>query len=527
VNAAVDDVSEECDMRRPLLAVVTCCIGLFAPATLQAQGIARNDGHSWPTLHGDLTRAGFYPHFPAGHLTLAWRQELYRELIATRCEPIVAQGLVFIGTCAGNLYAFHVDTGQQAWVFPTRGVISHCPMYADGCVYFASMDRHLYAVDAATGQLKWQYMAGEGFSASPVVHAQRVLIGDRAGVFHAVDTHTGQMAWCIETDAPILTTAAVSLDGRCVVFSSEDMHVRCADVSDSRLLWKSETLQGLSLRDYFPVIVNNLVFVTTNPVQGFHETLNKQQEFLLQRVGRKYGEADDRFVPGGPDDVEQEQHAIVEYLQQHPAEQTFYALDLGTGAQPWIAPIFYTAGLHDPPSVPCCNPLTGEVFVLVRSAFTVWDGGGEVRPLTGVGKLSLDTGRVTLLVHGYASREPGRPPGSPDMPYASFNTIGDETQALSCAPGRLLSNHQGFLGMLDLVSGQCQSLFGQRDTYAGFYGPALFGWEDQGGLEKARAAGQPYALVNEWHGPARGIAAVVGDRVFYVSGSQVLCFAGE
>ena len=244
-------------------------------------------------------------------------------------------------------------------------------------------------------------------------------------------------------------------------------------------------------------------------------------------MGRKYGEEGYRFVPGSPQDVAQEQQAIVEYLQQNPAEQTFYAFDIHTGVQPWIAPIFYTAGLHDPPSMPCHNPQTGEVFTLVRSAFTVWDGGGEVRPLTGVGKLDLHTGRVTLLEHGYRSREPGRPPGSPDMPYASFNTIGDETQSLSCAPGLLFSNHQGFLGMLNLQDGQCQRLFGLRDTYAGFYGPGLFGWEDQGGFEKARAAGQPYALVNEWHGPARGIASVAGNRVFYVSGSQILCFQGE
>jgi hypothetical protein len=167
------------------------------------------------------------------------------------------------------------------------------------------------------------------------------------------------------------------------------------------------------------------------------------------------------------------------------------------------------------------------VYVLTRSAFTVWDGGGEVRPLTGVGQLNLDTGRVTLLENSYRPADGKRPAGSVDAPFASFNTIGDETQALSCGPGWLFSNHQGFLGSLDLKTGHCQSLFGRRDTYAGFYGPGVFGWEGQGGIAKARAAGQPFGLVNEWHGPARGIAAVVGNQVFYIAGSQVLCFVGD
>jgi hypothetical protein len=78
--------------------------------------------------------------------------------------------------------------------------------------------------------------------------------------------------------------------------------------------------------------------------------------------------------------------------------------------------------------------------------------------------------------------------------------------------------------MLDLGTGRVTNLFGRRDSYAGFYGPANFGWEEKGGLEKAAAAHQPYGLVNEWHGPARSIASVADGRVYYNTGSQILCF---
>jgi len=50
---------------------------------------------SWPTLHGDHQRSGFYPRFPKGPLKLAWRRELWRELTGPRAEVIVGGGLAF------------------------------------------------------------------------------------------------------------------------------------------------------------------------------------------------------------------------------------------------------------------------------------------------------------------------------------------------------------------------------------------------------------------------------------------------
>lgn len=492
-----------------------------------AGAVARNDGRHWPTLHGDVTRSGFYPRLPRGPLELAWRKELYRELVGPRCEVIVADGLAFAGTYAGMMRAWDAETGDERWAFATGGPIGHAPASAEGVLYFGSMDRRLYAVEQRTGRLMWSYEAGEGIWTSPLVHAGCVLVGDRAGVFHALDAATGQRIWSLSTGDRILCSAAISEDGARVIFASEDMRVRCADVLSGELVWTSAKLPGLSMRDYFPVVVGDYVLVTTSPVDGFHEILDRHQAFLLERIGRAASEHGFRDVAGTQAEIDQEQVAIVEYLRQHRDEQTFHVLDVRTGRSPWIAPILYTAGLHNPPTPPCHDPSSGTVYVLLRSAFTQWDGGGEVRPLTGVGTLDLRTGRTRPLEHSYRPREPGRAPGIQDVPFATFNTIGDETQALSCSPDFLFSSHQGFLGSLEFATGQCRRWFGKRDTYGGFYGPGEFGWENQGGYQKAEAAGQPYGIVNEWHGPAKGIASVAGPRVYYISGSQVLCFRGR
>lgn len=494
-------------------------------AVVGAETSSPEDGASWPTLHGDLQRSGFYPHFPKGSLKLVWRKELWRELTGPRAEVIVGNGLAFMGTYAGRMVAWDARTGEEKWSVRTGGPIGHSPALDDGALYFGSMDRKLRAVDAGSGKERWSFEAAEGIWTSPAVCGGHVMVGDRSGAFLAVDSRDGRCAWKFQTGDRVLTTASLSLDGQRVVFASEDMHVYCLAVRDGTLLWKSRKLAGLSMRDYAPLIIEGLVMVTTNPVKDFHTILGQHQEMLLKRTG--FRGKDPRYIAGTPDDVRAEQEMIETFLRTHPDEQTFYAFRIEDGQEPWIAPILYTGGLHNPPTPPCANRETREVFVQLRSAYGTWDGGGEVRPLTCFGRLDLQTGRVSLLEHRYKSAESGRPPGAKDVPWGTFAYIGDETQTLSCADARLFSNHQGNLGALDLKTGTMANLFGRRDSYGGFYGAANFGWEDKDGYEKALAAGQPYGLVNEWHGPARAIVSVAGGRVYFPVGSQVLCLEAE
>jgi outer membrane protein assembly factor BamB len=471
---------------------------------------------SWPALHGDNSRSGWYDSFPALPLKLTWHQDLSAELTGPRAEVIVAQGLSFMGSYAGKLRASDAATGAERWAYDCGGPVGHSPAWSGGRLFVASMGG-LHCLDAA-GKRLWQAKGEAGFWTAPVVAGEMVMAGDRAGVFHAWDLD-GHEKWTVRTEAPILTPASV--DGDRVVFASEDMKVRCCRLSDGQLFWTSRQLPGLTLRDYAPCITGGLVFITSCPVQDFHAVLRGDEEFLTRRTG--FQGKDRRFIPGTPGAVEKEQAAILDRLKARPDLQTFFSLRLSDGTEPWTAPILYTAGCHDPMTPPCVDRSTGEVFVILRSAYGVWDGGGEVCPNTCFGSLDLATGRVKLVTHSYPSKDPARPPGAPDTPWGTFNYIGDETQALSCAPNLLFSNHQGFTGLLDRRSGLITKLWGERDTYAGFYGPRIWGYENQGGPAKAAAAGKPYALINEWHGPARSIVSVAAGRVYYHSGGQILC----
>jgi hypothetical protein len=486
---------------------------LIATALLAAQ--------DWTTLHSDNARSGWVPQAVAGPYERKWYRDFHDEMIASRVEAIVAEKKVFVPTFAGNLHALDVADGRTVWTFKANGPIGHSPLYLDGALYVGADDGHVYAVKAADGTLLWRSPVGAGVWVHPAGHGDRIYVGDRAGVFHALDAKTGTARWVHRTGGMILKPASVSEDGARVVFGSEDMHVYCLS-RDGKLLWTSAKLQGVTTRDNPPTLWKGLAIVRTAPADGFHEVMNRNQN-LLARVQRsiplgpadkvlddKHGAYILRF---NPDRVKPEQDAVVKYLQENRHDQTFYALSMEDGKEPWTAPIFYTCGLHNPPTAPAFDPATGELYTYARSSITNWSRG--VRPFTTLGKLDRATGRWEPLLHAKGD----------DAGWSDFASIGDETQALSGMGGILLSTHQGTIGGLRLKDRLFHGIVNARDSYAGIYGPGLIpgSWE---GEKKMQREGWLVNMPNEWHGPDKSILAVAEKRLFWLAGSQVVCIAG-
>lgn len=474
----------------------------------------------WPTLHKDNQRSGYTAETLTGPFERKWYRDFHDEMIASRVEAIVADGRCYVGTFAGNLHALNVADGTTAWTFKTGGPIGHSVAYDDGLVFVGSDAGRLYCLEAKTGAKLWEFAAGDGIWVAPTVANGVVYIGDRGGAVHAMTAKAGMPLWNHATQGPILKPLSLSEDGKRLVVGSEDMHVYCF-ATDGKLLWKSKKLQGLSMRDEAPTIWKGMVVVRTSPADGFHEVMNRNQN-LLAAVQKEIPVADgDKFIGDKyanlfrftPERHKAEQVAVLKYLRENPADQTFYALKLEDGTEPWIAPIFYTCGLHNPATAPTFNPKTGECYTYYRTALTNFSRG--VRPYTGVGRIDPATGLVENLWHAQ-----GDAPG-----WSDFATIGDETQALSLMGKILVSTHQGTLGGLHPVTRKWFPIVNARDTYGGIFGPGVLpgGWE---GEKKFQRDGYLVNMCNEWHGPDRSIVAIAGKRMFWVVGSQVVCVAG-
>ncbi|MCL4177210.1 MAG: PQQ-binding-like beta-propeller repeat protein [Verrucomicrobia bacterium] len=459
----------------------------------------------WPALHGNARHTGYTPETPRPPWRLAWVRHFSGERLGTAMEPIVAGHRVFAATHSGNVYALDATEGRTRWRFQTHGACLQSPAYEDGRVVVGSTDGNLYALDAETGKLGWSLYAGRGgFSAAPVIAENTVFIGTRAGDFLAVALESGKPLWRQPLGAPIRQTAAVA--GGRVFVTSEDMRVHCRDSASGRAGWSSDPLTGQTVRDYYPIIVETqrrlLVIVRSNPIRNMGQHIGRDRTMLCRNAGVDDSglQKVDAWIKspearGTPELWEQEQRAIIRHLEERRDARTFFVLDAATGQEAVTAPVLWVAGCQAVGAMPA-QAADGRLLVFYRSAYGNWNHG--VAPLVALGLLDLETNRIAPLEHPR-----GRQP-----PWNTFWGTADESQSFTMAGDTVLIAHQGTLSGFSLKTRELFTIWGERDTYGGLRSP-------------------PWAR-NEWHGPGRGSVAVSGNRLYWITGSRILCLvAGE
>jgi outer membrane protein assembly factor BamB len=112
-------------------------------------------------------------------------------------SPAVANGVVYVGSVNGNLYAYAADCASfggscaPLWTATTGGAIHSPPAVANGVVYVGSDDHMLYAfaVGCASGGRSctplWKGATGDKIDSSPVVANGAVYVSSADGTLYA------------------------------------------------------------------------------------------------------------------------------------------------------------------------------------------------------------------------------------------------------------------------------------------------------------------------------------------------------
>ena len=92
------------------------------------------------TFHGDAARTGVYP--TAGPRQLNGTKWTFKTDGPIIGSPAIANGVVYIGSTDGNLYALDQETGKQKWKFKTLASrqVTSTPTIANSLVYFGGFD---------------------------------------------------------------------------------------------------------------------------------------------------------------------------------------------------------------------------------------------------------------------------------------------------------------------------------------------------------------------------------------------------
>lgn len=86
------------------------------------------------------------------------------------------------------------------WSFQTDGGATGTPTVRDGVAYVGTWRGAVYAIDAATGQQKWRHDVGAQIDAPVTVWEDLVLVGDAHGRLQALQAATGEPAWSATPD---------------------------------------------------------------------------------------------------------------------------------------------------------------------------------------------------------------------------------------------------------------------------------------------------------------------------------------
>jgi len=355
---------------------------------------------------------------------------------ASRTQPVVADGRLFIGGLDGVMYARDAQTGAPLWTFPTEGPIRHSAAVYEGWVFFGSHDGKVYALDASTGDLNWQFQTGGGIATAPVVANDTVYIGSTDGVFYALNTSNGDLRWTpYDVGVPILTSAALSVDGSTVYFGAEDVTAYALDAGDGTLQW-STRLQGQSLADRWPVVVGDAVIYRPQSLHSFHSLLHEGDDVMDEA-----GAVD----PDWATDWDKVHPRIVDFLTGNPDRQTFFVLDANTGALRGPAPVLYTYGNGDPPGPPTVRG--EEIYTLYRARHGIQNDAGSVHISTrydaALGRMDLNTLDIANLTLA---------PGEDWSLH--YRATSDEPAVLSMAGSMLFVDTWTRLGGIDVDTGQ-------------------------------------------------------------------------
>ncbi|HET7016060.1 MAG TPA: PQQ-binding-like beta-propeller repeat protein [Streptosporangiaceae bacterium] len=178
---------------------------------------------------------------------------------STFSSPAVSNGIVYVGSSDGNVYAVAAASGLKVWKFTTQGRVFSSPAVSGGTVYVGSNDGNIYALDATSGQEKWHFDIGDFVLSSPAVAGGVVYVGGLDHKLYALNAISGHKIWAFTTDASIPDSPAVA-NG--VVYVGAGHTVYALSAATGAKLW---SFTAASTGASSPAIADGRLYIAFGP----------------------------------------------------------------------------------------------------------------------------------------------------------------------------------------------------------------------------------------------------------------------
>uniref|UniRef100_A0A7C3FBI8 Pyrrolo-quinoline quinone repeat domain-containing protein n=1 Tax=Candidatus Methanomethylicus mesodigestus TaxID=1867258 RepID=A0A7C3FBI8_9CREN len=210
----------------------------------------------WAKFRHDIANTG---HSPSSAQITNQTNWVYTSPGAIRASPAIANGVVYVGSFGGSVYAVNATTGALLWSYLTGGHIWSSPAVSNGIVYVGANDNYLYALNAATGEKLWAFDTGGAVFSSPAIYEGTVYIGSIDNRVYALNAATGTQFWNYTTGGQVRASPAIA-EG-VLYIASEDGYIYALNAFTGANLWVSPTYPGDSYTCSSPAVSGGIVYV--------------------------------------------------------------------------------------------------------------------------------------------------------------------------------------------------------------------------------------------------------------------------
>jgi len=194
-------------------------------------------------------------HLHAVNLSTGRRAWRIQATDAIRCRPAVSTDRVYFGCESGEFYCADFG-GETKWRQKAKRALTSSPLLHQGVLYVGSMDGQVYAFNAQDGWPVWRFRANKPVVSSAAVDGNLLFIGSVDNSLYAIDIRSGNKAWSFETGGQVTSSPAVNKG--VVYVGSVDGYVYAVEISNGKLKWKFRSGGPITSS---PFVANDIVYI--------------------------------------------------------------------------------------------------------------------------------------------------------------------------------------------------------------------------------------------------------------------------
>ncbi len=155
-------------------------------------------------------------------------------------QPILADGVLFVGAGDGGFHAVNAQSGKRVWRFASKDRVRATAAIDGASVIMAGWDGFVRALDRKTGREVWNKDTHISVTSALLVSGNRIYMGNRGGLLAPLDRTNGKPIWRLLFWGSAVESDPVLADDKLYIGSSDLRRVSAIDPKDGNVIWRSD-----------------------------------------------------------------------------------------------------------------------------------------------------------------------------------------------------------------------------------------------------------------------------------------------